>query len=204
VSHPHSDHVEGLSSIIEGMADFGREKNSLLITHPRCLEPRYALIPEQYKDYLKKLVTLDENQGIKIGDLTIIALRAEHGDVPSIGFRFVTPNCKLTYTGDTEYFDEMRKVYSDSDVIIFNLLRPDGDRLAGHLCTDDVVRIINEMETKPKLVLITHFGMKMIKSNPIMQARDIFKKTGVPVTAVNDGQKINIAEVMSQQRLINF
>lgn len=204
VSHPHADHFEGLLSIIEGMGNFGREINNFLITHPKSLAPQYALLPKHHETYLKRIITLDENQGVKIGDLRIVALKAEHGDVPSIGFRFITPKYSIIYSGDTEYFGDMKRIYSGSHVIIFNVLRPGGDRLPGHLCTDDISRIINEMETKPKLILITHFGMKMIKSNPIMEARNIFKKTGIPVTAVNDGQKINIAGIMNQQRLFNF
>jgi ribonuclease BN (tRNA processing enzyme) len=204
VSHCHADHSEGLMSIIEGMGNFGKYINGFLITHPLCLEAKYALLPEKYKEYLKKIILLDENQGVKIKDMTIISLRAVHGTSPCIGFKFITPELTLTYTSDTEYFEEMKDIYDNSDVIIFNVLRPGADGIPGHLCSENVVRIINEMERKPKMIILTHFGMRMIRSNPIMEARDIYRKTGVPVTAASDGQKIDINDILKQQRLYKY
>jgi ribonuclease BN (tRNA processing enzyme) len=204
VSHHHTDHSEGLSSIIEGMGDLGRYINGFLITHPNCLDPRYGLVSDDQKEHIKKIVPLQNNQGIKINDMKIIAMKTIHGDSPCIGFKFVMPNITTTYTSDTEYFDGMRDIYSNSDVIIFNVLRPGSDRLPGHLCTEDVSKIVNELEPKPKMIILTHFGMKMIKSNPTMEAREIFKRTGVPVTAANDGQKININDIIKQQSLYKF
>lgn len=204
VSHTHTDHSEGLSSIIEGMGDFGKYINGFLITHPDCLDPKYGLLSEDQKKYIKKIIPLQKNQGVKIKDIKIIALKTTHGDSPCIGFKFITPKLSVVYTSDTEYFDGMRDIYSGADVIIFNVLRPGSERLPGHLCTEDISKIVNELEEKPKMIILTHFGMKMIKANPIMEARDIFKKTEVPVTAANDGQKINIDDILKQQSLYKY
>ena len=58
------------------------------------------------------------------------------------------------------------------------------------MCAADAIRIIEEV--KPELAVITHFGAKMLKANPLYEAREIQKRTGVRTLAATDGMKINL------------
>ena len=46
-------------------------------------------------------------------------------------------------------------------------------------------------KAKPKLAVLTHFGNKLMNTNPIYEARDIQKETGVQVIAAEDGMNID-------------
>ena len=65
----------------------------------------------------------------------------------------------------------------------FDTKKPDG------LASEDVVKIIKK--AKPKLAILTHFGNKLLNSNPIYEAREIQKQTGVQVIAAEDGMSID-------------
>ena len=49
-------------------------------------------------------------------------------------------------------------------------------------------KLINK---KPKLVIMTHFGIKMLKADPLYEARKIQKKTGIQIISAKDGMVIN-------------
>jgi phosphoribosyl 1,2-cyclic phosphodiesterase len=46
-------------------------------------------------------------------------------------------------------------------------------------------------EVKPKITIITHFGMKMLREDPLIMAREIHKKTKQSVIAAKDGMTLN-------------
>jgi phosphoribosyl 1,2-cyclic phosphodiesterase len=69
-----------------------------------------------------------------------------------------------------------------------NIVHPFNNK-ENQLSSDDAVKIINKV--KPKLTIITHFGIKMLKADPLYEAREIQKKTGVQIIAAKDGMVIN-------------
>jgi hypothetical protein len=66
---------------------------------------------------------------------------------------------------------------------------------------EDVERII--YKNKPKLALITHFGMTMIKAKPWEIAESLSKKTGVKVIAAGDGMEIDLDNLDKKYYLCN-
>ena len=66
---------------------------------------------------------------------------------------------------------------------------PFGYKDENNLSSDDAVKIIQGV--KPNLAIITHFGQKMLEQNPIYQAREIQRATGVQTIAARDGMVIN-------------
>ena len=46
-------------------------------------------------------------------------------------------------------------------------------------------------KNKPKLTILTHFGMGMVKSKPWEIAESLSKRFGVKVIAASDGMEIN-------------
>ncbi len=50
-------------------------------------------------------------------------------------------------------------------------------------------KIINKV--KPRLAIITHFGIKMLKADPLYEAREIQNKTGVQIISAKDGMTID-------------
>ena len=94
ISHTHSDHIGGLSSIIKK------------INTP-------VFIKEELYNDIKKIIPKDniviiEDQNVIIGDLNIEIINASH-DVPAFGFIINDDNSKILYLTDTGYIN--RKYY---------------------------------------------------------------------------------------------
>jgi phosphoribosyl 1,2-cyclic phosphodiesterase len=65
----------------------------------------------------------------------------------------------------------------------------------GHLSVPDCVEIISGI--KPKVAIITHFGMTMLRAGPWNIARQLKEKTGVTVLAAEDGKHYEIKKLLS-------
>jgi phosphoribosyl 1,2-cyclic phosphodiesterase len=59
-----------------------------------------------------------------------------------------------------------------------------------HLNVRDAERIIGAL--KPRVAVLTHFGMTMLKAKPREVAARIQEKLGVTVIAARDGMELNI------------
>jgi len=57
----------------------------------------------------------------------------------------------------------------------------------------DVERIINEL--KPKVAILTHFGMSVWRAKPWQIAQRLSAKTGVRVIASRDGMRFDLSEL---------
>ena len=122
-----------------------------------------------------------------------------------LGFKFQTSDFVLSYTGNTDYSDEIINQYENSDIIIMNVNNPGNMHVEGQLCTNDAIKIINKL--KPQLVILTHFGMKMLKADPIYEAREIQMKTQVQTVAAKDGFILipnNFNSKIKQQTLLDL
>jgi phosphoribosyl 1,2-cyclic phosphodiesterase len=51
-------------------------------------------------------------------------------------------------------------------------------------------------KAKPKLAVLTHFGMTMIQAKPWVVAAEMEKELGIKVIAASDGLKLNLEEVL--------
>ena len=67
-----------------------------------------------------------------------------------------------------------------------------------HLSVDDCAQIISGI--KPKIAVITHFGMTMIRTGPWNVARQLKERTGVTVLAAEDGKRYTIEKLLSYGR----
>jgi len=55
--------------------------------------------------------------------------------------------------------------------------------------SEDVIELLKKI--RPKLAIITGFGIKMIQANPLYEAREIQHASKVQVIAARDGLSIN-------------
>ena len=59
-----------------------------------------------------------------------------------------------------------------------------------HLCLDDAERIIRE--ARPKLAILTHFGMTVWRAHPWELAADLTQRLGIEVKAARDGMSLEV------------
>ena len=90
---------------------------------------------------------------------------------------------------DTAYFKDLESYYK-GDILIINVLRLEDKGDIQHLSVKHAEKIISI--NKPKLAILTHFGMTMIKAKPWEVAEKLSKKLGLNVIAANDGMVIKL------------
>lgn len=193
VSHNHINHCNDLNAVIDAMTYSGLDKKGVVITNHTVTNGHENIKPyltDFHKNCVEKVITLKPEQKVGIEDVEIYATPAIHSDPNTIGFKFYTPEFVLTYTSDTKYNRDLTKFYKDSDILIINTQEPaDSEEKEHNLSSDDAVRIINKV--KPRLAIITHFGLRMMKADPLYEAREIQRRTNVQTIAAKDGMVIN-------------
>jgi hypothetical protein len=78
-------------------------------------------------------------------------------------------------------------------VLILNLIKL-GPSEIDHLSVDDCADIISGI--KPKVAVITHFGMTMLRTGPWNVARQLKTRTGVTVLAAEDGKHYPMSKLL--------
>jgi len=164
ISHAHPDH-------------YGDED------HEPC-------ISKYHKNMINKIYEVSPGENVNLDKLDVKICKAKHTDPCTVGFRFVLPKGDVAYISDTEYFEGIENHYKGSRIVIISVLRPRNMPIRGHLCTDDAIRILEQI--RPEFSIITAFGMRMIYADPSNEARHIQEKSGVKTIAAYDCMHLKI------------
>lgn len=198
VSHNHLNHANDINAVISSMTYNGLDKKGVLVANKTVItgnEQYRPYLMSYYRDFLERFIALEAGQRVGINEIEIRALKAKHSDPNTIGFKFFTPQFTLAYSSDTEYFPEMIEEYKNSSVLVLNLVN--SKKSKNNLCTDDVIKIISKVN--PKLAILQHFGIELIKADPLSVTREIQKQTGIQVLAAKDGMVLNPISYAVQQ-----
>ena len=188
LTHRHIDHSNDINIMIEAMTNGGFNKKGIIFAPIDSLD-KDPVILEYLRNYLEKIEILEEKKTYKIGNIKFeTPIKHIHG-VETYGLNFFGGKYKISIISDTKYFDSLENNYK-GDILIINVVLLDNNDNIFHLSINDVEKIIRK--NKPKLSIITHFGMTMIKNKPWEIANDLSKKTNRKVIAANDGMSIKI------------
>ncbi len=207
VTHNHLNHAGGVNSVLSAMTYSGIDKRGILVGDEESLngsEKEYPMISSYHKHLTEKFIAMKPGARIGINNINVESLPAKHTS-SSIGYRFTTEEFVLSYTGDTEYSKDLVDAHKKSDVVIINCKYPTGLTQKGHMNSEDVIKFLEKV--KPKLAVLTHFGVKMLDADPIYEAREIHKKVGCQVIAAKEGLVVNPVSYTSsvnQKKLDSF
>ncbi|MEO0050104.1 MAG: MBL fold metallo-hydrolase, partial [candidate division WOR-3 bacterium] len=164
----------------------GTEKRGRLFAPADALEGEDPVVLRYLRGFLEEVVVLKEGGEYQLERIKFTCpVRHRHrGEV--YGFRFQTGILTLSYIADTAYFPELADYYR-ADVVIFNVVRFKPSDL-DHLHLPEVEELIKRM--KPKLAILTHFGMTMLKVKPWLVARELSERIGTEVIAASDGMAV--------------
>ncbi len=192
VSHNHLNHCNDLNAVIDAMTLSGLDKRGVLISSKSVVKETDETEPyltKFHKNLLERTIILKKKQKAAIELVEIHALSVEHDDPHAIGFKFFCPRFILSYTSDTKYNKLLVEELQGSDILILNVSSPADKSQKAELDTYSAIKLIEKV--KPRLAVITHFGLEMLKADPIIEAREIQKQTGVQTVAAKDGLVIN-------------
>ncbi len=95
---------------------------------------------------------------------------------------------------DTFWMDALLEAYAGVDLLVVNTTRRvGGDRRYLHLGADDAERLVGAV--RPRLAVLTHFGMQLPPALADPLARDLSERTGVPVLAARDGWLLDLDDL---------
>ncbi len=191
VTHSHIDHISDAGALIEGMSRYGLDRKGILIGGDDSLEGATdgQSISKYHLTRVEKIVNAKPGEEFDFEEGKFIFTKAIHDSFPAFGFILEMDGKKIGYTGDTEYYEGMTDVFDGCDLLILNVMKPIPDRYHGHLTAEDASKLIGRVQ--PKLVLITHLGMKMIRYPAEKKAAEIEEETGVKTIAAIDGMRIS-------------
>lgn len=193
LTHKHLDHSGDINVMIEAMTEGGFKKRGVLFAPEDALE-KDPVVFRYVRGYLEKIEILRENSRYRIGDISFsTAVRQKHG-VETYGMTFTLGSRTVSFITDTRFYPEIPDLYR-ADVLVIHVVRlkPIGKEPIDHLSVEDVRVILNK--SRPKLAVLTHFGMTMIKARPWEVAAELERELGIRVVAASDGMKINLEEV---------
>jgi phosphoribosyl 1,2-cyclic phosphodiesterase len=198
VSHRHLDHSADANIMVEAMTRGGFRRQGCLFAPKDALETE-PVVFEYLKKRLESVQTLVAGGTYTLGNVTFTTpVQHVHG-VENYGFVFQTGKYKIAYITDTTYFKELQTHYK-GDLLLLNVVFLEPVRKHGiegmpinHLALPDAERLITEI--KPKIAILTHFGMGMFDANPSLLAEQITQKTGIRTIAARDGMEFHLSEL---------
>ena len=191
LSHKHLDHSSDINIMIEAMTEGGFKKRGLVFAPADALEGDPVIL-RYLRDYPENIITLHEGGRYEIGDVVIeTPLRHRHA-VETYGLIFRTSEHVVSYIADTRYFDEIVRRYT-GELLIINVVRLNSDGRYDHLSLPDARNIIQRL--KPKVAILTHFGMTMWRAHPWELAGKLSQELGVRVIAARDGMRFDLAQL---------
>jgi phosphoribosyl 1,2-cyclic phosphodiesterase len=196
LSHKHLDHSGDINVMIEAMTQGGYAKRGVVFAPQDALEED-PVIFRYVRSYVDKIEILQENKDYTLGELKFSTAQRHRHSVETYGFNFHLPQATLSYITDTKFSPDLLDRYL-GDMMIMNVVLQTAvpDRKIDHLSLTDVRHILEK--TKAKVIVLTHFGMRMLQAKPWEVAERLSNETGKKVIAARDGMTLQIDEILKE------
>jgi len=191
LSHRHLDHSADVNIMIEAMTHGGLKQHGWLFAPADALETE-PVVFSYLKSCLEGIEILKEGKSYSIGNISFVTPIRHIHPVETYGMLFTTGEHTFSYIADTRYFDGLCHSYG-SDLLIINVVMLEPKQQIDHLSVAGVEHIIREL--KPKVAILTHFGMTMWRSKPWQLAQRLSQETGVRVLAARDGMRFDLSQL---------
>ena len=198
LSHRHLDHSADINIMAEAMTQGGFNKHGRLFAPADAIETEPVIFP-----YIRKLIDgieiLEEGKTYSIGNISFSTPVRHIHPVETYGLVFRTAGHTFSHITDTLYFNGLTEHYG-GELLIINVVflepRTSVDHPGlpiDHLSVPDVERLIKEI--KPKVAILTHFGMSVWRAKPWQIAERLTDSTGIRVIAARDGMRFDLAQL---------
>jgi phosphoribosyl 1,2-cyclic phosphodiesterase len=192
LTHKHIDHSADINVYLDILTRGGFKQGGHLIA-PADAFGEDGVIFKYLTQYLEKIQIIKPELEVKIEDMTLVFPKRHIHPVETYGLKIKVDNLSISYISDTKFFSELINAYM-ADILILNLLCREPSEIE-HLSVPDCARIISGI--KPKVAIITHFGMTMLRAGPWNIARRLKQETSVTILAAEDGKHYTIDKLLS-------
>ncbi len=189
LSHQHLDHSSDLNIIVDAITEGGFKKRGILYLPESALKEPVLL--SYLHSYLVKIEILKAKTFYEALPFKFKTTCKLNHSVETYGFLFFLPENKvLGFLSDTGYFEELSEEFKEVQILVVNVVREKPLDGVLHLSIPDLKKLLQKM--KPETVILTHFGMTMLKANPFKVAQNLSKELKIKIVAAYDGMKFVI------------
>jgi phosphoribosyl 1,2-cyclic phosphodiesterase len=185
ISHRHLDHSNDVNVMIEAMTDGGFRHRGRLFCPSDALDGDPVVL-KYIRNFPQEIVALEPETEYAVGEVTFTTTPRHVHQVETYGFRFGN---RLGWVTDSAYYDGIAEQHK-ADVMVIHLVLMECRAGLPHLCLDDAERIIRE--AKPRLAILTHYGMTVWRAHPWELAADLTQRIGTEVKAARDGMSLEL------------
>jgi phosphoribosyl 1,2-cyclic phosphodiesterase len=185
VSHRHLDHCGDVNVMIEAMTEGGFRPRGTLYCPSDALDDDPVVL-RYLRSFPHEVVRLEGATDYRLKEIQFTTTRRHPHGVETYGFRF---GDRLGWLTDSDWYEEIAEDHKAEVMILHTVLldaRPD----LPHLSIPEAARVI--AEAKPRLAIITHFGMGVWRAHPWEIAEQMTQATGIEVKAARDGMAIEV------------
>jgi phosphoribosyl 1,2-cyclic phosphodiesterase len=191
LSHRHLDHSADVNVMVEAMTNGGFNRHGWLYAPADALETE-PVIFSYLRKYIEGVVVLEEGKSYTIGNISFTTPVRHVHPVETYGMVFKSKGHTFSYIVDTRYFEGLSQNYN-TEMIIINMVLTEPRPPIDHLSIPDAARIIKEI--KPRIAILSHFGLHVWQAKPQEIARELSEQTGTKVIAARDGMKFDLAQL---------
>ena len=185
VSHRHLDHCGDVNVMVEAMTEGGFAHRGRLFCPSDALDDDPVVL-RYLRNFPQEIVRLQPETTYNVNGVEFSTSPRHVHQVETYGFRF---GDRLGLVTDSAYYDGIAEQHRAEVMVIHVVLMQCRAELP-HLCLDDAERIIRE--ARPKLAILTHFGMTVWRAHPWELAADLTQRLGIEVKAARDGMSIEV------------
>ncbi len=189
LSHIHLDHTGDANAVLDAMTEGAKKRRGFLFAPSQCVKGRDKVVLDYLLSSVNTLI-LEPESSYSIGGVELeTSLAHDHG-VETYGIKFSLENGKLCFMVDTKFSPQVLSSYKDCRYIVMNVVLKECRDYVKHLCLEDVKTTAEKI--KPERIIITHFGMGMLRAKPWELAEKLSRETEVNIRAASDGMQLNL------------
>jgi len=201
ISHCHPDHYADAEMLVEGMTKGGFRRAGTLVGSLSAIDGTNGFSPavsQYHQSIAAKVLRVKAGDRFEVAGMEVEATGTSHSDPSGVGFRFHASTGDISYVGDSELTPDLAGPHKGCRVLILNLTRPLGSRVPKHLCTDDAAILAKQVG--PEVVLLTHFGMKLVHEGIGKQAKHIEDLSGCRTLPAEDLMSVQVGKAIRSTR----
>jgi len=185
LSHRHLDHAGDVNVMVEAMTEGGFHRRGRLFCPSDALDDDPVVL-RYLRQFPQEVVRLEPEKEYAVNGLSFTTTPLHVHQVQTFGFRF---GDRLGWVTDSAYYDGIAEQHK-AEVMVIHLVLMQCRTGLPHLCLEDVERIIRD--ARPRLAIITHFGMTVWRAHPWEVAEDLTQRIGSEVKAARDGMSLEL------------
>jgi phosphoribosyl 1,2-cyclic phosphodiesterase len=185
LSHRHLDHCGDVNVMVEAMTEGGFAHRGRLFCPSDALDDDPVVL-RYLRGFPQEVVRLKPETAYSVNGLDFSTSPRHVHQAETYGFRF---GGKLGWVTDSAYYDGIAEQHKAEVMVIHVVLMQCRSELP-HLCLEDAERIIRD--AKPRLAILTHYGMTVWRAHPWELAADLTQRIGIEVKAARDGMTVDV------------